>query len=131
MCGGSVDTATTMAGYLRLHSVPYPEMFARVAWGETNFGTQGVGLMGNLFGMRCHDRDTQCGCAYGYGIYLSHVDAICDLADWCMMAPPLEGETGYQYLARRGWQPCELMPGYIAYLETLVFADTIRWAPNL
>lgn len=120
------DTCATLACMLEAEGVPYPATFARIAWAETHAGATGVGRQGNLFGMRCHDRPTQCGCAAGYGVYTTPRDAIADLAAWCALSPPLRGEGPYCYLRRRGWVPDTELGPYLTHLSELAFVDTMQ-----
>lgn len=115
-----LDTCTTLADSIACWGIPYPEVFARIAFIETGNGTAGVGELNNLFGMRCHSRATQADChPSGYGVYAAREDAIADLAMWGQYSPALPGETAYEYLLRRGWQPRAWMPKYWQALNSL------------
>lgn len=115
-----LDTCTTLADSIACWGIPFPDVFERIAWVETGAGTAGVGELNNLFGMRCHSRATQDSCHHsGYGVYASREDAIADLALWVQYSPALPGETAYEYLLRRGWQPRAWMPKYWQALNDL------------
>lgn len=101
---------------------------------ESGMGTDGVGRVNNLFGMRCHSRGYQSGCTdNGYGAYAHQHHAIADLCEWIQLSPPMRldvwvplfgrvtmcEEPPYYYLYRRCWQPRAWMPGYWLKLQSL------------
>lgn len=128
-CHDPLTDCQSLTDTLRVMGIPYPDVFARIAWAETQHGVTGVGEVNNLFGMQCADRACQDGCtANGYAVYAARIDAVSDLAMWVSIAPPhtnvgpdgtVYWEPAEMYLERRGWQPPHLMPRYWAYLQTL------------